>query len=122
MSGELTPLAGRVSRHAKLKLGKYSQHSADQLDMENTPIGYLMSKFKDEFGEDLQVWRGVVGRYGITGTHQLSKINTLSDGLKSRLVFAEICLSKPDIILLDEPSAYTELPTIVSESLLRVCF
>ncbi|RKO86921.1 P-loop containing nucleoside triphosphate hydrolase protein, partial [Blyttiomyces helicus] len=33
MSGELSATAGTISRHSHLKLVKYSQHSADQLDL-----------------------------------------------------------------------------------------
>ena len=34
---------------------------------------------------------------------QTTKISQLSDGQQSRIVFAMICLKKPNLLLLDEP-------------------
>jgi ATP-binding cassette, subfamily F, member 2 len=41
ISGTLDPSEGTISRHANLKLAKYSQHSADQLPYDKTPIEYF---------------------------------------------------------------------------------
>lgn len=111
MTGELVPVDGRVTRHMHLKMAKYNQHSADQLEMDVTPLDYARRKFPEmEF--DTEQWRSQLGRYGLSGTHQTSKIGTLSDGLKSRLVFAEIALSRPSIILLDEPTNHLDIESI----------
>ncbi|ORX93405.1 P-loop containing nucleoside triphosphate hydrolase protein [Basidiobolus meristosporus CBS 931.73] len=114
MMGELVPISGRVSRHTHLKIGKYNQHSADQLDMTVSPIDYMRNKFGEEFGKDVSFWRTQIGRYGLTGTHQTSLISNLSDGLKTRLVFAELALAQPHIILLDEPTNHLDMESIDS--------
>ncbi|CAO3597805.1 unnamed protein product [Absidia cylindrospora] len=113
MSGELAPTSGRVQRHTSLKLGKYSQHSADQLDMDLSPIEYMRKQFPDQ-GSDVEFWRKSIGRYGLTGSHQTSPISHLSDGLKSRLVFAELAMARPHIILLDEPTNHLDMESIDS--------
>ncbi|KAI8063458.1 P-loop containing nucleoside triphosphate hydrolase protein [Gongronella butleri] len=113
MSGELVPTSGHVQRHTSLKLGKYSQHSADQLEMDLSPIDYMRKKFPQE-GSDLDFWRKQIGRYGLTGAHQTSPIYKLSDGLKSRLVFAELAMLHPHIILLDEPTNHLDMESIDS--------
>lgn len=113
MSGELMATDGRVQRHTSLKLGKYSQHSADQLDMDLSPIDYMRKKFAHESTE-VDYWRRQVGRYGISGQHQTSPIYQLSDGLKSRLVFAELAVLHPHIILLDEPTNHLDMESIDS--------
>ncbi|KAF7730249.1 hypothetical protein EC973_002492 [Apophysomyces ossiformis] len=113
MSGELVPTSGRVQRHTALKLGKYSQHSADQLDMDLSPIDYMKRKFPQESTET-DFWRRQIGRYGLTGAHQTSPIEHLSDGLKSRLVFAELAVMRPHIILLDEPTNHLDMESIDS--------
>ena len=41
LTGALKPIEGTISRHASLKLAKYSQHSADQLPYDKTPIEYF---------------------------------------------------------------------------------
>ncbi|CAG8549324.1 1452_t:CDS:10 [Ambispora gerdemannii] len=113
MMGELQPNSGRIARHTNLKLAKYNQHSADQLEMDLSPIQYMRKKFAHLNG-DVDFWRSQIGRYGLTGAHQTSAIGTLSDGLKTRLVFAEIVLMTPDIILMDEPTNHLDMESIDS--------
>lgn len=103
MVHELHPVEGTVSHKSGVRIGRYHQHSADQLDFTMSPVEYLRSKYPKLHG-DLQGWRSEVGRFGITGDAQLSPIGNLSDGLKSRLVFAEIAMRKPHVLLLDEPT------------------
>lgn len=99
----LTPTEGNVSLKSGLRIGRYHQHYADQLDLNMSPIDHLRSKYPG-LHKEIQGWRSEVGRFGITGNAQLDPIGHLSDGLKTRLAFAEIALSKPHILLLDEPT------------------
>jgi ATP-binding cassette subfamily F protein 2 len=41
ITGALVPCEGTIARHSNLKLAKYSQHSADQLPYERSPIEYF---------------------------------------------------------------------------------
>ncbi|KAG0343515.1 hypothetical protein BG004_005254 [Podila humilis] len=111
MTGELTATQGRVQRHMQLKLGKYNQHSADQLDMELSPIDYMRRRFPD-MQQDTDFWRQNLGKYGLTGAHQTSPIGHLSHGLQTRLVFAELALSRPHMLLLDEPTNHLDMESI----------
>jgi ATP-binding cassette subfamily F protein 2 len=113
MTGELSATEGRIQRHMALKLGKYNQHSADQLDMDLSPIDYMRKKFP-EMPQDVDHWRQQIGRYGLTGTHQTSPIGTLSHGLQTRLVFAELAMSRPHMLLLDEPTNHLDMESIDS--------
>jgi ATP-binding cassette, subfamily F, member 2 len=51
ITGVLQPCEGTVSKHISLKLAKYSQHSADQLPYEKTPIEYLDSLYREKMPE-----------------------------------------------------------------------
>lgn len=56
ITGHLQPTEGTVSKHASLKLAKYSQHSADQLPYDQSPLEYFQTLFAQKYPEkDLQV-------------------------------------------------------------------
>lgn len=113
MTGQLQPQSGRVSRHSHIKMGVYSQHSADQLDLTKTPLEFVRDKFSHVL-QDFQYWRGQLGRYGLTGEGQTSQMATLSEGQRLRVVFALLALESPNILLLDEPTNGLDIPTIDS--------
>lgn len=111
--GKLTPQKGRVIKHTHIKLGVYSQHSADQLDLTKTPLEFVRDKFAS-ISQDYQYWRGQLGRYGLSGESQTAQMATLSEGQRSRVVFALLALEAPNLILLDEPTNGLDLSTIDS--------
>jgi len=49
--GSLQPCEGNISKHSALKLAKYSQHSADQLPYDKSPIEYFQGLFAQKFPE-----------------------------------------------------------------------
>lgn len=56
ITGALQPSQGTVSKHSGLKLAKYSQHSADQLPFDQSPIEYFQTLFSAKYPEkDMQV-------------------------------------------------------------------
>ncbi|KAB8276998.1 P-loop containing nucleoside triphosphate hydrolase protein [Aspergillus minisclerotigenes] len=113
MTGKLQPIGGRVSRHTHLKLGMYSQHSAEQLDLTKSSLDFVRDKFPEK-SQDYQYWRQQLGRYGLSGESQTALMGTLSEGQKSRIVFALLAIESPNMILLDEPTNGLDIPTIDS--------
>ncbi|KAG0700936.1 P-loop containing nucleoside triphosphate hydrolase protein [Suillus ampliporus] len=113
ITGALQPSQGTVSKHAALKLAKYSQHSADQLPYDKSPIEYFQSLFFEKYPEkDAMAWRQQLGRFGLSGAHQTSVIKNLSDGLRNRVVFAQLAMEHPHILLLDEPTNHLDMASI----------
>lgn len=113
MTGQLMVQSGRVSRHTHVKLGVYSQHSQDQLDLTKSALEFVRDKYS-HISQDFQYWRGQLGRYGLTGEGQTSQMATLSEGQRSRVVFALLALEQPNVLLLDEPTNGLDIPTIDS--------
>lgn len=61
---------------------------------------------------DVQQWRAKLGCYGVRQEKQTLPMNTMSDGLKARVVFTIISLSNPHILLLDEPTNHLDMQCI----------
>jgi len=119
--GQLQPTRGAISRHSHLRFSYYNQHSEDQLDLDMTPIDFLMKKFakgittKDGFKQlDYDSWRQVLGRFGISGRRQVAPMRTMSDGLLTRVVFCLLAITNPHILLLDEPTNHLDMECIDS--------
>lgn len=113
MTGKLSPTGGVVNRHTHLKLGLYSQHSAEQLDLTKSALDFVRDKYSEK-SQDYQYWRQQLGRYGLTGESQTALMGTLSEGQKSRIVFALLAIDSPNMLLLDEPTNGLDIPTIDS--------
>ncbi|RCI16648.1 hypothetical protein L249_1908 [Ophiocordyceps polyrhachis-furcata BCC 54312] len=113
MTGKLSPTSGAVTRHTHLKLGLYSQHSAEQLDLTKSALDFVREKYREK-SQDYQYWRQQLGRYGLSGDSQTALMGTLSEGQKSRIVFALLAIDSPNMLLLDEPTNGLDIPTIDS--------
>jgi len=108
--GTENPTEGMVRRHNHLKLGLYHQHLHELLEMDLSPLDYMLKKFP-QFKEREEM-RKVIGRYGITGKAQTAPIKQLSDGQKCRVVFAWLSWQMPHMLLLDEPTNHLDMETI----------
>jgi ATP-binding cassette, subfamily F, member 2 len=101
MTGELAPTLGDIRPHGHLKLGRFTQHFVDVLDLEQTPLEFFEKLYP---GDPREEQRKYLGRFGISGKMQVQKMKELSDGQCSRVVFAKIGRDAPHILLLDEPT------------------
>ncbi|CAD6503466.1 BgTH12-03130 [Blumeria graminis f. sp. triticale] len=113
MTGKLSPTGGTVSRHTHLKMGVYSQHSSEQLDLTKSALDFVRDKYSEK-SQDYQYWRQQLGKYGLSGDSQTALMGTLSEGQKSRIVFALLAIDGPNMLLLDEPTNGLDIPTIDS--------
>jgi len=121
--GELTPTEGNISRHSHVRFSYYNQHSEDQLELDLNPLQFMMKRFpkgivkagsKARVQLDVKGWRQQLGQFGVTGDRQTAPMNTMSDGLKTRVVFALLALLNPHILLLDEPTNHLDMECIDS--------
>ena len=105
----LTPLEGTVTRNRKARIGVFAQHFVDQLNFKVNAIQFFQNKYPEKSVQEI---RAHLGRYGISGDTSLQRLDTLSGGQKSRVVFADIAYKEPHMLLLDEPSNHLDIETV----------
>ncbi|KAJ3424727.1 atp-binding cassette sub-family f member [Anaeramoeba flamelloides] len=103
------PTKGAIELNGRMKMFMLSQHFVDHLNLENSPVEYLRSKYK---GIQIKDIRSTLGSFGLRGEKVFQKIKTLSGGQKSRVIFSEINLAQPDVLLLDEPSSFLSIEAV----------
>ena len=95
MAGELNPTLGDIRPHGHLKLGRFTQHFIDVLNLDQTPLEFFETLYPGDTREDQ---RKYFGRFGVSGKMQVQKMQELSDGQKSRVVFAKLGRQVPHIV------------------------
>ncbi|KAJ8368104.1 hypothetical protein SKAU_G00081320 [Synaphobranchus kaupii] len=109
LMGELTPVSGIRQAHRNLKIGYFSQHHVDQLDLNVCSVELLLNKFP---GRPEEEYRHQLGGYGITGELATRPVASLSGGQKSRVAFAQMTMPCPNFYILDEPTNHLDMETI----------
>lgn len=106
--GELEPNQGDVRKNHRLHIGRYDQHSGEHLTAEETAAEYLQRLF------DLQheKARKALGSFGLVSHAHTIRMKDLSGGQKARVALAELCLSGPDVLILDEPTNNLDIESI----------
>ena len=99
-----------VSVNSKLRVGRFTQHHVDQLDITKTPLEML--QVIAGTAVPVQALRTHLGAMGLPGKLALQPIYTMSGGQKSRVSLAMISWPRPHLLLLDEPTNHLDLDTV----------
>ncbi|XP_050691355.1 ATP-binding cassette sub-family F member 3-like [Eriocheir sinensis] len=109
--GELEPTKGHRLANRSLRIGYFTQHHVDQLDMRVCPVELLQSKYS---GRPIEEYRRQLGSFGVSGDLALQQLASLSGGQKSRVAFSLMCMGNPNFFILDEPTNHLDIETIES--------
>ncbi|RUS87540.1 hypothetical protein EGW08_004716 [Elysia chlorotica] len=108
LTGEIEPVIGERRKNHRLRIGKYDQHSADQLNLEESPTEYLMRLFNLQY----QDARKKLGQYGLASHAHTILNRDLSGGQRARVALADLSCRAPDVLILDEPTNNLDIESI----------
>merc|ERR1712223_2039200 len=108
LMGDLEAVSGEMRKNARLNIGRFDQHSGEHLTAEETPTEYLMRLFN----LPVEKARKQLGSFGLQSHAHTVKMKDLSGGQKSRVALAELTLSAPDVVILDEPTNNLDIESI----------
>lgn len=106
--GELEPQQGEQRKNHRLHVGRFDQHSGEHLTAEESAAEYLQRLFNLPHEKA----RKALGSFGLVSHAHTIKMKDLSGGQKARVAMAELCLSAPDVLILDEPTNNLDIESI----------
>ncbi|MGH1376821.1 MAG: ABC-F family ATP-binding cassette domain-containing protein [Alphaproteobacteria bacterium] len=110
IAGKLDVMEGSLFRSNKLRIGYFSQHQTEELDVNATPYEEMMAIMRQKYPEvNEPTVRAKLGSFGFSRQLSDNKISTLSGGEKARLLFAFMSFDAPHLLLLDEPTNHLDI-------------
>ncbi len=106
LAQRLKPMAGRMTRSSKLKIGYFAQDQAEELDLAATPLQHMERLMPMETETRL---RSQLGRFGFGAERAEVAVGKLSGGEKARLLFALMSREAPHVLILDEPTNHLDV-------------
>ena len=108
LMGDLEATSGEMRKNARLNIGRFDQHSGEHLTAAESPTEYLMRLFN----LPVEKARKQLGSFGLQSHAHTIQMKDLSGGQKSRVALAELTLSAPDVVILDEPTNNLDIESI----------
>lgn len=106
VAGLLEPLSGDYSMGNHILMGYFDQQTA-AMDSTDRVIEHFRRLFPVMTEKDC---RQTLGAYLFRGQDCAKRVKDLSGGEKSRLVLCELLTSKPNFLVLDEPTNHMDIP------------
>jgi ATPase subunit of ABC transporter with duplicated ATPase domains len=112
LAGDLTPTKGTITWVENANLGYMPQDP--QADFANkVDLFTWMSEWRAPSDDD-QIVRATLGRLLFSGDETKKSVKVLSGGEKGRMIYGKLMLTKPNVLLMDEPTNHMDMETIES--------
>lgn len=104
-AGLCPPISGDYQIGNQITIGYFDQNSA-QIQSDKTVLEHFHELFPSMTEKEV---RQTLGAYLFGGKDAAKKVSSLSGGEKSRLVLAELLQSRPNFLILDEPTNHMDV-------------
>lgn len=105
VAGELPAVDGKGSLGNNVLLAYYDQQTAS-IQSEDTVLKHFHDLYPAMTEKEV---RNILGMYLFTGQDAAKKVSNLSGGEKARLMLAELITSRPNLMVLDEPTNHMDI-------------
>ncbi len=112
LAGELTPTTGRISWVENAQPGYMPQDPQAEFE-QKADLMTWMSTWSGKADDDLIV-RATLGRLLFSGDETKKSVKVLSGGEKGRMLYGKLMLTRPNVMLMDEPTNHMDMETIES--------
>ena len=112
LAGELRPSGGRIGWVENAQPGYMPQDPQAEFD-DKTDLFSWMSQYTGKADDD-QIVRATLGRLLFSGEETKKSVKVLSGGEKGRMIYGKLMLTKPNVLLMDEPTNHMDMETIES--------
>ncbi len=104
-AGMLRPIEGTCVLGNHITIGYFDQHSAE-IHSEKSVLEHFHGLFPVMTEKEV---RNILGAYLFKGKEAARRVSDLSGGEKARLVLAELLQSRPNFLILDEPTNHMDI-------------
>jgi ATPase subunit of ABC transporter with duplicated ATPase domains len=112
LAAELTPTAGHIQWVENAQPGYMPQDPQAEFETKMDLFAW-MSRFTGRADDD-QIVRATLGRLLFSGDETKKSVRVLSGGEKGRMIYGKLMLTKPNVLLMDEPTNHMDMETIES--------
>ncbi|MGD9842174.1 MAG: ABC-F family ATPase [Steroidobacteraceae bacterium] len=112
MIGELKPTKGKVTWSENAQPGYMPQDPQAEF-AEDMDLVRWLSEWRGA-GDDDQIVRATLGRLLFTGDDGRKSVKVLSGGEKGRMIYGKLIMTKPNVLVMDEPTNHMDMETIES--------
>ncbi len=112
LAGELRPTGGRITWVENAQPGYMPQDPQAEFE-DKIDLFSWMSQYTGKADDD-QIVRATLGRLLFSGDETKKSVKVLSGGEKGRMIYGKLMLTKPNVLLMDEPTNHMDMETIES--------
>ncbi len=112
LAGELSPTGGRINWVENAQPGYMPQDPQAEFATKMDLFSW-MSRFTGKADDD-QLVRATLGRLLFSGDDARKSVKVLSGGERGRMIFGKLMLTRPNVLLMDEPTNHMDMETIES--------